>query len=66
MTLTLEHVPVIHVENGDHCIILPCCGKTLLLPAELEPVVCRSCHREISDNDDLASESLVCARCYTA
>ena len=67
MAVRVEQATVIHGEDGGHVITLPCCGETVYVRSEKTATVCRSCHREITSLDDLASlDPVICVFCYTA
>lgn len=67
-TIMIERATVIHGRDGGHCITLPCCGETIFVPARRDRIaVCRSCHRDLTDVQDVGSaDPPVCVWCYTA
>jgi hypothetical protein len=67
MAVSVELATVIHGEDGGHVITLPCCGETVYVRPKEHARICRSCHREIVDTEDLASaDPAICVSCYTA
>ena len=65
MLVRTENASVVRLENGTYRLSLPGYGEVVIALPE-EPVhICRSCHRELTDTDEIAlTVPTVCVRCY--
>jgi len=66
MSTAIEYATVIHGDDGSHEVSLPCCGETVHLPRVDRTLVCQSCHRELTDHEEIAgTDPVICVFCYT-
>ena len=67
MVQTAVQGSIVRLEDGAYRISLPEYGEVIVVPPKDRLPVCRSCHRELTDIEEIAlADPFICVRCYTS